>query len=282
MPKTKSWSIAEHSRHVHVLSLGHMRAGEERRALLMSDEHWDNAHCDRALLKRHHEEAHRIGAPVLKFGDLFCAMQGKWDKRSDSNQLRPEHRGNDYLSRLRATAVKWYKPFAEDIALITPGNHETSIVDRHGFDLTQSLCDGIDVKRGGYWGYVQFEASVGEGTVRSFQLNYHHGYGGGGEVTRGMIDNNRTRSQYEAEVFYSGHIHRRNMDENIVTRLSRHKVVRRKQQFLRGSTYNDEHADGWHAQQGRAARPLGGWWLIMRLIRQDDCVVLDYTAQPAD
>lgn len=285
---TRPWSVTEHSRHVHVLSLGAMRAGEERRILLMSDEHWDNAHCDLHLLRRHHMEARQHSAPVLKFGDLFCAMQGKWDRRSDQNQLRNEHRGNNYLDKLVSTAASWYRPFADDIALITPGNHETSIQDRHQTNLTERLHQELSrhsdrTRMGGYWGYVQIEAQDTGGSTRSFQLNYHHGYGGGGEVTRGMIDNNRTRGQYDADVFYSGHIHRRNMDENIVTRLSRLTLQRHKQLFLRGSTYKDEHADGWHAQQGRAARPLGGWWLIVKMTRSGQGgAELDYTAQPAD
>jgi len=120
---SKNWSVTEHSRQVHTLNLLGMSHKEERRILLQADEHWDNAHCDLALLKRHHEEAHDIGAPILKFGDVFCAMQGKWDRRADRTQLRAEHQGNNYLDQLVDTAVDWYSPYAEDIALISPGNH---------------------------------------------------------------------------------------------------------------------------------------------------------------
>lgn len=265
MSHTPTWTVQEHQRHVHTLDFGNMPVDETRSALVMSDEHWDNAHCDRSLLKRHHDEAVARGAPILKIGDLFCAMQGKWDRRADQSQLRPEHRGNDYLDRLVESAVKWYRPYRQNLALITPGNHETSITDRHQTDLIERLCQGLNpdsaaplVRRGGYWGFMEFKAQLhGRGT--SVVLHYHHGYGGGGEVTRGMIDNNRTRGQYDADVFYSGHIHRRNMDENVITRLSRHTIVKHRQLFLRGGCY--KHDEGWHQQQGRAARPLGGWWL---------------------
>jgi hypothetical protein len=180
------------------------------------------------------------------------------------------------------TTAEFYRPYADTIALICPGNHETSIESRHQTDLTDRLCQELSVAKGGYWGYVQVEADLG-GRAHNLQINYHHGYGGGGEVTRGMIDNNRTRGQYDADVFYSGHIHRRNMDENIVTRLSRLTLVRHKQLFLRGSTYKDEHADGWHSQQGRAGRPLGGWWLIVKASRLPGSgQTLDFTAMPAD
>jgi hypothetical protein len=38
------------------------------------------------------------------------------------------------------------------------------------------------------------------------------------------------------------------------------KLWKQKQLFIRCSTYKDE-LDGWHAEKGRAARPLGGWIL---------------------
>jgi hypothetical protein len=281
---TKNWSVTENSRQVHTLHLGKLPAGKEARILLMADEHWDNAHTDLALLKKHHEEAKAIGAPILKIGDLFCAMQGKWDRRADQNQLREEHRGNNYLDRLVDTAAKWYRPYADDIALITPGNHETSIAGHHQTDLTDRLCHDLKVAKGGYWGYVKVTAEVG-GRLCQFLIHYHHGYGGGGEVTRGLIDNNRTRGQYDGDVFVSGHIHRRNMEENIMTRLSRDKIVRHKQLFLRCSSYKDEHSDApnsWHSQGGRAARPLGGWWLIVKAVHHNDMRELDYTALAAD
>jgi hypothetical protein len=234
----------------------------------MSDEHFDNAECDRALLKRHHDEARARNAPIFKFGDIFCAMQGKWDKRSDQDQLRPEHRGNNYLDKLVNTAGDWFAPYADHIALITPGNHETAIIGRHNTNLTERLLVKLREKTeiphlGDFWGFVQFRFKFndGPGNYVTKNLCYHHGYGGGGEVTRGLIDNNRTRGQYGADIFYSGHIHRRNADENIVTEVNNAgRICRRVQLFLRGGTYKNE-TRGWHAEKGRAARPLGGYWL---------------------
>jgi hypothetical protein len=247
-----------------------LKSGQERWVLITTDEHWDNAHCDRALLTRHHKLAVERNAVILKFGDLFCAMQGKWDKRADYKDIREEHKGNDYLNRLIDTAFKWYEPYAKNIGLISPGNHEMSILNRHGFDLTQMLVSRLKVGNpsmlpGPYWGYVIFKChashTADHGADGQMAMHWHHGYGGGGEVTRGMIDNNRTRGQYLADIYLSGHIHRRNMDENILTTVTQDGQLKRKVQlFLRAGTYKDE-TEGWHGAQGRASRPLGGWWL---------------------
>ena len=279
--KPNRWIIEELNHQVHRLTFHQVKAGWEQWVLLMSDEHWDNAECDRKLLLRHHEEARARNAPIFKFGDLFCAMQGKWDKRADQNQLRPEHRGNNYLDRLVNTAGGFYKPFADQIALITPGNHEQSIVDRHQTNLSERLLVKLRERStvphlGDYWGFVKFKFSFGAGqTHLTKDLFYHHGYGGGGEVTRGLIDNNRTRGQYNADLFYSGHIHRRNMDENIITEVNHAgKIIQRQQLFLRGGTYKNE-TRGWHATGGRAGRPLGGYWLKFTARCSDDEKYID-------
>ena len=73
--------------------------------LLSSDRHHDNAHADHCLEMLHLEEAVERDAGILDIGDLFCAMQGKYDRRSDLSQCRPEHREGRYLDSLVETAA---------------------------------------------------------------------------------------------------------------------------------------------------------------------------------
>lgn len=260
-----NWKIKRINQQVHKITFEDMKIGESRYALLMSDEHWDNQHSDHALIRQHHEEAVIKDAPILKFGDTLCLMQGKWDKRKSSSQLRKEHIGENYLNKVTKTAAKFYKPYKENIALITYGNHETAILKHHDYDVLEPLTEELGCHLGSYQGFIifnfQFESTTASVTL---DLCYHHGYGGGGEVTRGMIDNSRTRGQYDADIFYAGHIHRKNMDANVLTRInSAGRIIKKDQVFLRGSCYKQEcdGGNGWHVEGGRAARPLGGWWL---------------------
>ncbi len=270
----RPWTVTEISPTVHRLVFHNIKGGWEGDILLMADEHWDNAHTDLELLKEEHDEAVRRNAPILKIGDVLCLMQGKWDKRAAACALRPEHHGDNYLDLVTDTASDWYAPYAKNIALITPGNHEASIQERYQTDMTDRLLEGIKYKsgvkvfKGGYTGFVLVGFEQEEGHIRDqFVIHYHHGYGGGGEVTRGMIDNNRTRGQYMADVYVSGHIHRRNSDENTITTVTMAGLIEKRQQwFLRCSTYKDEAGEGkggYHVKNGRAGRPKGGWWLHM-------------------
>lgn len=270
-----NWTIKEVSKQSYECRFKIKSAKEKIRILLMSDEHWDNVGCNRTVLRQHHNQALKFGAPIFKFGDTLCLMQGKWDKRKSDKQLRPEHRGDDYLNKVLETATEWYEPFKDNIALITGGNHEQSILQRHDFDILRPLTHNLGVHYGAYQGFVRFVFEI-PGKVAghactscSAVLCWHHGYGGGGEVTRGMIDNNRTRSQYLADIYYSGHIHRRNADENMLIKCGRRGIVEEVQQwFLRGSCYKQEK-DYYHISNGRAGRPLGGWWLEIEFTRQE-------------
>lgn len=263
-----NWKFETRSPQLHRVIYTGIKSGWEGWALLMSDEHWDNRHSDLALIRRHHDEAKERNAPIFKFGDTFCAMQGKWDKRADKKHLRPEHHGSDYLDLLVDTAAEFYRPWQDNIALITPGNHEGSIKDRHETDLIKRLWTQLGKKPalGSYTGFVQFcfqKASTNRPDY-SRTLYWHHGYGGGGDVTRGLIDNSRTARQATADLYYSGHIHRRNIDENILQSLTAQgRIEDRQQWFMRGSCYKDEHhgGNGWHIMTGKGARPKGGWWL---------------------
>jgi hypothetical protein len=256
------------------------KAGFEAWALLTSDHHFDNAHCDLGLLRNHMETAVELDAPIFAIGDTFCAMQGKWDKRADTSELRPEFMGGNYLDRLVDEAEKFYSPFASHLAIMSNGNHEDSIMARHQTDLTERLVGGLrkgggNTIRGGYMGFVNFsfamqKPSNGEkAKSHNYTMHYHHGYGGGGEVTRGLIDNSRTRSQYMADIYFSGHIHRRNADDNVIVSLdSRNGVITQKSQlFLRGGSYKDDYQGNWQRSRGQSARPMGGWWLRFRLRR---------------
>jgi UDP-2,3-diacylglucosamine pyrophosphatase LpxH len=277
------WTIKKAGANSYRTDIEFGGAGSYRRALLLADAHWDNAHCRLDLLKRTLDVAKAEGAPVYHFGDWFCAMQGAWDQRKSRDALRDEHHTGSYLDSLVSTAAEWLEPYAANIALMSYGNHETSIKRKHEVDLLQRLCHelrrmGSPVECGPYWGFVTLNGAWAKHRD-CVRLHYHHGYGGGGEVSRGVNQHAAARSMYDADIFVSGHIHRRNLDENVMTRVSACGVVQhRRQLFLRCSTYKDESGDGWHVAQGRAARPLGGWWLNLVAARGQSSYQIDYSA----
>jgi hypothetical protein len=251
-----------------VLTVKHAVASPEWEQwyLVIADAHWDNPHCVRTRLQRDMDLAVARRAGILHVGDWFCAMQGKADPRHVKESVRPEHQGGNYFDLLVDTAADWLRPYIPYIVMMSEGNHEWAIRKRWETDLHQRLCKALGVQMMREWGFVRFQFDGAHLRIgRSRQLLYfHHGYGGGGPVTRGVIQNQRVDAMVaNADISVSGHIHERTLVDAPVVGVNHNgRIEIRERTHLRCSTYKDEFvATGWHTQQGRGPKPLGGWWL---------------------
>ena len=253
-------------------------AGDLPPVLLAGDAHWDNPDSDGELLKTHLSEAVERGSPIILGGDFFCAMQGKYDKRSDKRKLKPEHASGNYLDRLVETAAEWLKPFAANVILIHRGNHETAIQKNHETDLTDRLCaelrrQGAPTIAGGYTGFVQFFLSQGGGNRGSLDLYYHHGHGGGGPVTKGTIDFARYGMFALCDAIWSQHVHQATYGESQKIYVNHAGAIEQKTVLeIRSPSYKDEHGKGeggFQTEKGVGPRPRGGYWLSVYKKRGD-------------
>jgi hypothetical protein len=266
-----TWFFKEESRNVHIFNINLAGSGGEQWFLLQSDVHWDNPKCDRKKLKKHLDLAVKRNAPILDFGDFFCAMQGKYDRRSSKKDIRPEHANNQYLDSLVSTAADYLEPYKHLIAVRGAGNHESAIHKNHETDLTERFCErmrhnGGIARRGGYSGYIRFQISTGKRSNNSILLWYFHGSGGGGPVTRGVIQTNRQAVYVaDADIIATGHVHE--SWQVAVERIKlncANKVVIQRQSHVKIPGYKEEYCDGyggWHIETGKPPKPTGAWWL---------------------
>ncbi len=259
----------------------------ERWVLLASDLHYDNPWCDRKLLRRVFDEARRRDASIFLIGDTFCAMQGRYDPRSDKSKLGPEYRTDDYVDALVREQTKFLTDYADLVKLITYGNHETNILKRLETDLIQRTVGALKAEKpaakidsGSYAGWVRFRFHREGSRVRSHMLHYDHGSGGGGPVTKGVIGANR-RAVYlpDAQTVASGHIH-----ERWIFPVTRERVDRA------GKTYIDEQmhlclgsfkeerlpGHGFHVERGRPPKPMGAVWMRFYWSPEHDDVLASY------
>jgi hypothetical protein len=245
--------------------------------LLISDLHFDNPKCDRKLLKKHLDQAKQRGARVMINGDFFCIMQGLTDKRHTKSDLLPQHMGSNYFDLVIQDACEFFVPYKDILLMIGYGNHETSVIKRGEHDILANFVyrmkyeHGADIQLGGYGGWVVFRVSNKSKTRKcSINMKYFHGSGGGGVVTKGVIQNNRLASQTNgADIIWQGHVHElhhhRDMIESIDhdARLG-YRVLLEPLHHVRTSTYKEEYGDGskgWHVERGAPPKPLGGYWM---------------------
>lgn len=267
----KKWKFRQVSNNVHVFDINFPKVGDEQWFLLQSDVHWDNPKCDRKKLKKHLDLALKRNAPVLDFGDFFCAMQGKYDRRSSKKDILPEHQQNNYLDSLVDTAAEYLNPYKEIITLRGIGNHESAIHKNHETDLTERLTERIRynkgiARRGGYSGYIRFHIHNNNRQNNSIKLWYFHGAGGGGPVTRGVIQSNRQAVYVsDADIVATGHVHESWQVAVQRIRLNhRDQISHERQTHVKIAGYKEEYISGyggWHVETGKPPKPTGAWWL---------------------
>lgn len=240
--------------------------------MLSSDRHHDNIACDRKLEQRHLDKAKERGALIIDVGDLFCAMQGKYDPRRSMDDIRPEDVGADYLDRIVMHAAEFYGPYAANWLMIGRGNHDQGILSHCGTDLVSNLTHRLNgdfgghVYAGGYGGWVHFFFKMRKTVGASRKLKYFHGSGGGGPVTRGVIQTNRQAVYLpDADIVTNGHTHDAWYMPIARERLSKQGVVGQDLiHFIRTPTYKNDYGDGsggWHVERGMPPKPKGCAWL---------------------
>jgi predicted phosphodiesterase len=252
-----------------------VKAGWEQWILLQSDNHHDSIKCSRELETAHLEEAKRRNAWVMIFGDLFDAMQGRFDPRRSMDELRPEYRREDYYDFVVSDIGKYLAPYAQNLLMITDGNHELSVLKNANTYLPDRLVSeylnrrsGGHVVHGAYGGWVRFMFESAGKPMMSVKLKYFHGSGGEAPVTRGVIQTNRQAVYLpDADVVVNGHSH-----NSYYVPISRERIGGKGKQFfdiqhhVRIPGYKQDYGDGstgWDVTRGGVPKPIGAVWMRM-------------------
>lgn len=257
----------------------------EKKWLMISDVHWDNPKCKRDVLKRHLDMALAEDMGIVINGDFLCLMQGKWDPRRNKKDIRPEHNVHNYLDAVIETAVDWWSPYAQNIAWIGYGNHETAIIKNTETDPLQRFVDLMNYKNktsiytGGYGGWWKLQMKYKNHSNHAFNVKYYHGSGGGGVITKGVIQNNRMSVMISgADCIWQGHVHelyhvidsQESLEHNP---RSGYSVKHRYVHHIRTAAYKEEYGDGdfgYHIEKGRPPKPIGGYILSFDYVNESE------------
>ena len=268
------WAVEEKGPNTHLIRFEYSAADPEHYVLLTADRHRDNPKSRRDLEIAHSELALERNAPILDFGDFYCAMQGKGDPRGGKGDVRPENQVPNYLDSLVDCAATELSKYKHLFAVLCRGNHDQSIKDRKETDLVQRTANRFGCFAGGYSGFVRFlfEHESG-GRRRSVTLFYTHGAGGGGQASRGVTKSLRRSSVVpDADVVVSGHIHESWLLEIPRYRLgSNHAQFTDTQYHVQLPTYKDEFTcgEGWAVEKELPPKPLGAWWMKLSIEGSD-------------
>lgn len=237
--------------------------------LLRGDAHHDSVDCDRTLEKKHLNLIKEKKGIILDLGDLFDAMQGRADKRGNKSALREELKCANYWNKLVDETAKNYESYAENFAVLLKGNHEQSVVDKFELDITQMLAEKLQAKGSQCLscGSVQFvHICFLDGQARHSIVFYlKHGSGGGGAVTRGVIDSARTNSIVEGvDIIARGHTHESWIVETPRLKYSHRSGVSSDNVYhINVPSYKKNYANSnsWEAGQNHNMKALGAYFI---------------------
>lgn len=242
--------------------------GWQQVVYLFSDVHFDSVYSARDKYFGHLEAAKKENALIIDGGDLFDAMQGRFDPRRSMDELRPEYRREDYYDFVVQDVAKNLLPFSKNLLVLGSGNHELAVRKNANTDLTERLVAELrrersPVVRMGFKGWVRFMLMRGERSGGSIVLRYSHSGGGASApVTRGVIETNRQAVYLpDADVVWNGHNHHGWIVPIARERLSNKGVVYQDiAWFVRTPGYKAEYIFndvGFSAQKATGPTPVG-------------------------
>jgi hypothetical protein len=250
----------------------------EHLLFVTSDLHIDSVGCNRDRMLEDFTEAKQRGAKILIFGDVFDAMQGRFDPRRSLDELRPEYRRQDYYDFVVKDTARILAPFADSLMLITSGNHETSVLKNASISLIDRLVyslnmeHGAQVLQGGYGGWVRFLLSRGtQGGRLSVKVKYHHGFGGESMMTKGIGHASRQQVYIkDADIILNGHNHNAYYVPVISETISdAGRLVFFTTHHIRTPGYKQDYgngSDGWAVEKGMVPKPLGGAFVKLKVV----------------
>lgn len=242
-------------------------------ALLISDAHWDHPYCDRKKYNQAIDLAVERGAPIIYNGDTLCLMQTPRDPRQTKGKTREEHDEPDYFRAIAVDFANEHRHAAKNIALIGYGNHETAPLRHYSVDPVRLMADQLERLAGhrpvvgGYRGWLFFRfMRAGKQQAGTILCYYFHGSGGGGPVTKGVIQTARRNAFVDgADIIWTGHIHERWMvDTPVVTCNIVGREISKPRWHLSTPGFKEEFVGagkGWHIERGAPPKPTGAAWL---------------------
>ena len=250
----------------------HVTRSEGANVLFVGDLHLDNPKADRAALKRVLSDAVAAEAAIFVLGDVFDAMQGANDRRSSKTDLAARYVGReDYLTAMVEDVAEVLAPYAKNIVMLLQGNHESSVAKHYGVHLEHALAYelrklGSPVVTPGYQTYAAFHFKWSPGENRAHNVLpfwVSHGSGGGGPVTKGVIQAHRRAVTYpDARFVVSGHIHSSYFVAHEQHRLTpRLRPYDTEQEHYVVGAWKNEHAQGsgWWVERGGNPRLPSAW-----------------------
>lgn len=182
-----------------------------------ADLHIGSPGFHRRKMVRDFEMCCENGYGIYIFGDLFDGIMPSDRKRSTPSVVVKELQGKNALINASVKYVaEILRPFADNIQMISQGNHEYAIEKYHHQDILGMLHETTGIPTTASidgWIRHRLRRTNSEGDRSGSHVittYFHHGWSGNAPVTEGVIDFSRLDCQ-GADIVALGHNHKANL-----------------------------------------------------------------------
>lgn len=242
-------------------------------AHFFGDLHLDNPKTRRDELRRSLDMAAGKDDFIIISGDLFDLMQLKGDPRASIDEIIPyltAHRNRGgYVDAVIEYAAEFLAPYAENIAVISEGNHEGTVYDRAGVNCIERLayalrskCEKCQVVTMPYRGWIRIDFKYHK-TQNNYTIHFDHGSGAGGRnkgITKAI---DRIAFYPGADLYLSAHLHQPFSVPQVQEFLTHATSIKKRLvRMIQVPTFKDDIADGhggWAVKKGHNPQPIGSY-----------------------
>jgi hypothetical protein len=169
----------------------------------IGDIHYGSSLCDVNALKKtlkNNPKAHYIFN-----GDVFDAIvpnDPRYQKSGDNIK------GDAMLDIAVNDVANIIMPYRKEILGIGHGNHEQQAIKRYGTSLVGRLCHLLECDHFGYSGILRLALRRKSSNIKTIDIYYHHGFGGGCKTEGGNLTKFwRHAKGWDADIFLYAHVH---------------------------------------------------------------------------
>lgn len=268
----------------------HLSKDWEKWFLLSSDRHFDHAQSDIDLQTHHLNQLKERGGHLIDNGDLFCFMQGKFDKRASKSAVKEIYNNSTHFDSIIEDGANYFSKYKDQLFYFGLGNHEYDLRNKSEWSPMNRFKDSLELKHnckdfvvGDYSSFIKlYLESTSGGHRQSINLFLHHGFGGNAPQTKGLLPMRRMQDTYpDADVIMTGHTH-----TQFILPIERYRLNKAgrtytdKQYLVKTPTYKNEFNKGkasWGTKKGFSPAPLGAWWMKLYYNTYHDRVMIDFS-----
>jgi hypothetical protein len=219
--------------------------GQSIKILPIFDIHFGSVGCDVAALKRDLAQVDDGSTYIIGGGDWMDSVITSDTKRYRKSSDGSDSKEDDIIDQQIENIYDIVKQYSTKIIGLGDGNHEDNITKRCGTNPMKRLCKMLGTEFLSYSSMIKVTMSENNARGRTVIVREHHGWGGGSRtIGADLTKYSKDVSNWSADIFLYGHVHRKQSDKVPRLGLSGTQLISKPKTLVICGTYLKTYLNG--------------------------------------